>query len=313
VRPQISLAYLLARLTDTIADTTLVLIERRLDALGQLRRRILGQSDRVLDFGQIAQGQSGSAEKTLLQNAEQALETLSAFSPADQQRIRDVLQIIISGQQLDLKRFAGADAKHIQGLGSERELDDYTYRVAGCVGEFWTKICFAHLWPHLPVDYDFFLRNGIRFGKGLQLVNILRDIPRDLRNGRCYLPEPALKSAGLAPADLLVPANMTRLRPLYRSYLAQAEGHLWAGWEYTNALPTNRVRVRLACAWPVLIGVRTLRKLQQENVLDPNLRIKISRAEIRSVIFRSVLLYPFREAWKKQFSQRQLHANEVDS
>ena len=37
IRPQIGLAYLLARTTDTIADTELVPIEQRLDALKRLR------------------------------------------------------------------------------------------------------------------------------------------------------------------------------------------------------------------------------------------------------------------------------------
>ena len=42
VRPQIGLAYLLARATDTIADTGLVPPEARLRALAELRDRILG-------------------------------------------------------------------------------------------------------------------------------------------------------------------------------------------------------------------------------------------------------------------------------
>ena len=37
---------------------------------------------------------------------------------------------------------------------------------------------------------------GIRYGKGLQLVNILRDIPQDLRNGRCYIPLSFLGEVG---------------------------------------------------------------------------------------------------------------------
>ena len=52
-----------------------------------------------------------------------------------------VLAIIISGQALDVRRFAQADAAHVVALQTEAELDDYTYRVAGFVGEFWTKIC----------------------------------------------------------------------------------------------------------------------------------------------------------------------------
>ena len=43
IRPQIGLAYLLARATDTIADTKIVPVERRLEALRALRARILGE------------------------------------------------------------------------------------------------------------------------------------------------------------------------------------------------------------------------------------------------------------------------------
>ncbi len=44
IRPQIGLAYLLARTADTIADSELVPLEQRHDALHKLRDRILGSS-----------------------------------------------------------------------------------------------------------------------------------------------------------------------------------------------------------------------------------------------------------------------------
>ena len=33
----------------------------------------------------------------------------------------------------------------VRALSTENELDEYTYLVAGCVGEFWTDLCFRHL------------------------------------------------------------------------------------------------------------------------------------------------------------------------
>ena len=51
IRPQIGLAYLLARTTDTIADTGLVPLEQRLRLLQALRDRILGACGAPLDFG----------------------------------------------------------------------------------------------------------------------------------------------------------------------------------------------------------------------------------------------------------------------
>ena len=85
--------------------------------------------------------------------------------------------------------------------------------MAGCVGEFWTKICRAHLFPQARLDDAQLLADGIRFGKGLQLVNILRDLPADLHKGRCYLPSEKLEQAGLMPEVLLSPANEAKFLP----------------------------------------------------------------------------------------------------
>src|SRR5271155_1815483 len=68
VRPQIGLAYLLARTTDTVADTDLVPVDERLRALGKLRDNILGTNASPADFGELAQKQGSSAERALLEN-----------------------------------------------------------------------------------------------------------------------------------------------------------------------------------------------------------------------------------------------------
>ena len=302
VRRQISLAYLLARTTDTIADTELADVPSRLEALAALRERILGRNSAPLPLGRLRGGQAPPAERILLERCEESLRLLLELDQGDRQLTRDVLDIIISGQELDLKRFGAAAAGSIAALETEEELDDYIYRVAGCVGEFGTKMCGAHLWPEAGQDGGQ-LGKGVRFGKGLQLVNILRDLPRDLRKGRCYVPAQTLGAAGLAPDDLLSAQNETRFRPVYDKLLAVAEGHLAAGWEYIGGLPRGQVRLRLACAWPVLIGARTLSKLRRENMLDAARRVKVSRPEVRSLILRSVVLYPFARAWDAQFGK----------
>lgn len=146
-------------------------------------------------------------------------------------------------------------------------------------------------------------KNGIRFGKGLQLVNILRDLPMDLRRGRCYIPESRLSEMNLRPQDLLNPSSMDRFRPLYETYLNLAADSLSAGWKYTLSLPFGCCRIRLACAWPALIGIRTLKYLSIGNVLDDRTRIKISRAEIRGIILRSIAFYLFPAPWSRLFER----------
>jgi farnesyl-diphosphate farnesyltransferase len=301
IRPQIGLAYLLARTTDTIADTELVPSEQRLRDLEALRERIQGTGMAPLDFGEMAQRQGSAAERVLLEECETSLALLRALPAADRDLVRGVLNIITSGQALDLRRFAGASAGRIVALGSDADLEDYTYRVAGCVGEFWTKMCRAHVLSGVPLNEEFLMTQAVRFGKGLQLVNILRDLPVDLRKGRCYLPEEKLATIPLAAADLLQPANEPGLRPVYDHYLDRAEAGLAAGWSYTEALPWRHARLRLACAWPLLIGIKTLGRLRRARVLDPQQRVKISRREVRQIVIKSVLLYPWPGAWRMLF------------
>jgi len=298
VRSQIGLAYLLARTTDTIADSEIIPVAQRLRALQQLRERILGLRSTRLDFSEIAGRQGDPAERQLLEKCELSLAQLRDLSPEDLARVREVLRTIISGQELDLQRFAHVSFESLIALPNEAELDDYTYRVAGCVGEFWTKMCRTHLFPKAKLEETQLLAEAVRFGKGLQLVNILRDLPADLRKGRCYLPADKLAQHGLQPADLLQPTNHTKFNLLYQHHLDSAEAHLAAGWKYTNTIPWSQVRVRLACAWPILIGAETIRRLRSGNVLDPNQRVKISRPDVRRIIIQSVLWYPRVSRWR---------------
>jgi farnesyl-diphosphate farnesyltransferase len=316
IRPQIGLAYLLARTADTIADTEIVPLNQRLEALQKFRECIVDKNSRPVNFSDLAGQQGAPEEKLLLEKVGDSLQSLQKFSEADQKIIRNVLATITSGQEMDLKRFARPESTMVDQLMPEptqaialetaRELDDYTYRVAGCVGEFWSKLCRAHLFPTVRLDESQFMTDAVRFGKGLQLINILRDIPADLKKGRCYLPTEKLEQAKLSPQTMLSPINERNFLPLYHEYLDKAEEHLQAGWDYTNTLPFRQFRLRLACAWPILIGMKTIEKLRRANTIDLKQSIKISRSEVRSIIVRSLLACPVRLLWLNLLPQKQL-------
>jgi len=242
------------------------------------------------------------AERTLLKTLDQLFYSLQSFSEDDRLRIRNVLDTITHGQELDLIRFSDASVDRIVALDTDEELDEYTYHVAGCVGEFWTHMCRAHVFPGAPLNDDALFADGIRFGKGLQLVNILRDLPDDLRQGRCYIPKDQLTKHDLQPQDLLDATRIDQFRPLYNKYLRQAEDHLASGWRYTTSLPFVQMRVRLACAWPLLIGLKTVEELFRGNILDGQYHIRIPHSDTRWMILRSVSLYPIPMAWNGLFN-----------
>ena len=302
LREPIGLAYLLARTSDTLADTMLVPAERRREALEALRSRILGQHARPLGSQAFVPHQVSGPERELLERVEESLALLERQPPADRDAIRDVLAIIISGQDLDLERFQGAGIGQVIALATDAELDDYTWRVAGCVGRFWTRLCRRHLFPEAPLDDQVLETEGIRFGKGLQLINVLRDLAVDLQQGRCYLPGDRLRAAGLRPEALLDPAAEPRARAVIDPCLDLAGKHLAAGWDYTNRLPRSQVRLRLACAWPILIGARTLAQLRTAPLLDPEQRVKVTRAEVRRIVVGSILRLGSHRAWRRQFA-----------
>ena len=296
IRPQVSLLYMLARTSDTIADSEQGDASDLLLALESYNDFSQGKTSSLLDISSLAESQRNKSEASLLRNVEKIVSKIADFSESDQKAIRHCLGIIIGGQILDLQRFS-SDEGTILSLESDEELDDYAYRVAGSVGEFWTRMSLDHIFKLKEENLEVELfEKGIRFGKALQMINILRDIPADLSLGRCYIPRGKMERYGITPTDLLEPSSMDSFRPLYDEYLDLTDEYLTSAVQYIEMLPHWKFRLRAACMFPVIIGKRTVSKLREGNVLDPSNRIKIDRSEIKDVIKKVVLSVPSRQA-----------------
>lgn len=284
VRDPIGLAYLLARIADTIADTAEASPGLRLKHLQSFNKMIWNGIDR--DKIQTLQKEVipiDKAEFQLLTKIEPCLEWLHRQLDADRKDIVNVLEKIISGQELDIVRFSGPS--HPRALQNAGELDEYTYLVAGCVGEFWTRVCYRHLPFYSQIDEEKLCKLGASFGKGLQLVNILRDMPADLRAGRCYLPATELEAVGVSPTEVQVSAEL--VRPVFSHWLEIAAGYLEDAFQYIESLSNKRVRI--ACILPWFIGMRTLILLKQNYPLTTKIRIKVTRSEVRKLMLLAPL------------------------
>ena len=300
-----SLAYLLARIADTIADTEHIPASERLNILDRWAKAVASQGSDPIKLWNLSEPASNSPETILLQHAGVILRMLQILGKVDQALIQWVIGTIVTGQLLDLRRFQGGSVDDLTCLTSEDELQDYTYRVAGCVGEFWTRLCFRHLPSQSTAPSEQSIRQAVRFGQGLQLVNILRDVSADRLNGRCYLPSESFERFGLTVKDWQ--PGCSRLQPLYQFYVDQAREHLIAGWDYTTQLPFSWLRVRLACAWPILIGLDTLKALPTDDPLDAERKAKIPRRRVRAHMARSVMCLPFPFLWKRMVTISGVH------
>jgi farnesyl-diphosphate farnesyltransferase len=294
MRDPVGLAYLLARAADTIADTSLIPPAKRMDLLLSLRSQVNGLPDpeTLLRMGlEVASQQSDSDEKILLESLGPALTVLSQLSQSDRDAVRDIVTTITKGMEFDLRTFPAESSGHIVALQKFAELDQYTYMVAGCVGEFWTKMTYAHAPGTFTEHPEVVVDRGIRFGKALQMTNVLRDCGKDLRIGRCYLPAPMLARLELTPQDLLLPETSSRAQPVLFELVKTALDHFREAVTYTLSLPAFSIRLRLACLWPVFIGLETLLLLvNNDRWLDPAKVSKIRRGDVYRIMALSLPL-----------------------
>jgi farnesyl-diphosphate farnesyltransferase len=281
LREPIGLAYLFARAADTIADTRSIPRDQRVRFLLSLRKQL----QEGVDPGALAEmteslagQQSSTSERCLLESLPQAFELLEAMPTQDAIRVRGIVVTLTLGMEFDLTTFPDEESGEVRALENADDLDQYTYMVAGCVGEFWTDISMDRARALRKWDQGEMSELGARFGKALQMTNILRDVPGDLRIGRCYLPKSELDAVGVSPEDLMSPATGDRARPVLADGIRLALDHYSSAESYLSAIPRRCVRLRLAAAWPLLIGLGTLDVLaKNRRWLDSDHPSKVSR------------------------------------
>jgi farnesyl-diphosphate farnesyltransferase len=295
IRDQLGLAYLFARAADSIADTDVIERSRRLELLIEFRAQFR-EPDRV-DWGAVraiqtalAPHQGDSWERRLMNSLEACFRIYGEFSASDRTNLCRLMGTLTKGMEMDLIRFPGQSAAELEAFSSLEDLELYTYYVAGCVGEYWTEVVCMHRPALAAWNRTEMAKLGIRFGKGLQLTNVLKDVARDLQRGRCYLPADLLKEAGLEPRDLLRRESLPALKPVLHRLSAAALGHLDQGWVYTLLIPRREFRLRLACTWPILFAGGTLdRVVRSPALLDPDTIVKIPKREVYRVLALTTL------------------------
>ena len=266
MREPISLAYLLARASDTLADTETLDAELRYEMLEGFSEIIHGGDSKLwLDrlSSEVTPKQKHEGEKRLMENMHGIFSWLASIKgAATYAAIITVMDHILRGQKLDIERFELRDDFQFT---HDDELEEYCYLVAGCVGEFWTEIGFLTLDGFAYEDRAKMHSWGADYGKGLQLINILRDLPSDLENGRCYLPN---VDAG----------NKEAIMKASERWRARARDYLQSGATYADALVHRRTRI--ATALPSIIGERTLDLLDQADWKTLQAGVKISRKQV---------------------------------
>lgn len=283
MRRGIALGYMLARATDSVADTSTAAPGKRAEVLRQMRRAVLGdlsadEQEALLRLlrGEMAEAQTKESEATLLRRFGECLEELAQVSEVERQLLRRVLSRIVKGQLWDLSYFD--EHKVVESAG---ETLRYTYLVAGCVGEFWTDLGLATMGEEFcpPERRDIMAQAAVRYGQGLQLVNILRDMDEDAARGRVYLSPYRERGKTMCPCTTP------------EVWHSRAYWFLWDGLDYARRLGT--FRLRFTAMLPALLGQKTLRLIEQRAGSE---RVKISRWTVYATLLEAARLSAWRRA-----------------
>jgi farnesyl-diphosphate farnesyltransferase len=259
-------AYLLCRIVDTIED------DRRLPP--PTRARLFAAFDDALasaasersepavifqDLARRAWLGTGD-EGTLCAEAAIVFRAFSFLSGAEREAIAPRILEMSSGMNEYSRR---ADERGGLRLLDLEDLERYCHYVAGTVGELLTEL--FSLGCRLPAGAGERLdARASRFGIGLQLVNILKDVAEDAERGDCFLPIAVAADHGADLEHLLDPSQRRPALEMCRSLSQRAREHLVAAEEYTLAWPlTGSGRdARLFCAGPLALALATLRQIE---------------------------------------------------
>jgi farnesyl-diphosphate farnesyltransferase len=249
LREPLGLAYLLARASDTIADSGSM---PRGERISRLEGLAAGECPE--EWVETTPPSFSRSEAELLGSLPGLLSLLGEHPDCDE--ITGLWRQILEGQLFDLRRFAPGSAPL-----AHAELEHYCDLVAGSVGRTWTRLIARHAPCVLLVPAAELLSPASEYGKGLQLLNILRDREADRAAGRHYLEEGALAEP-----------------------LEQAREWLAAGEQYLRALRPGRIL--MASALPLDLARATLPLVASA---PPGTRAKLSRPEVGRTIAAGLL------------------------
>ncbi|MDC3961060.1 squalene/phytoene synthase family protein [Polyangium jinanense] len=279
-------AYLLCRIVDSIEDANPIAPETRVslfDAFDALMRGEAGSlSEFEARFTDEAIGMS-EADRALCKGAGAVFRVYRALPAADQEAIRPWVLEMSRG----MREYAGrADAEGKTRIRDVADLERYCYFVAGTVGELLTAL-FERAVPTASEEVrKAAWSRATRFGLGLQMVNVLKDVAEDLDRGACFLPEDVLARHGVRRDALLSPEARAGGLAAVSEVCTIARGHLDAAVEYTLCWPGREgAEVRAFCAVPLALAIATLREVERgEDTLVRGREPKIDKRLVAEVL-----------------------------
>jgi farnesyl-diphosphate farnesyltransferase len=286
----VTVAYLLCRIADTVEDEASLSKKDKEELLLTYADMFKQEEEenKIKFLSGVANIPDHNTDVSLTKNLERVLAVYKTFHP----EVQKMIATWVVEMTLGMKKYSQSSARRKQQfLRSMKELDEYMYYVAGTVGHMLTSL-FTYfskkITPTLYRKLEFFSES---FGKGLQMVNIIRDMAGDLKRGQSYIPDEILTKYQLTRQTIFETQNQKNAELMFDELIQTAVGHLDKALAYVVLIPKEETRIRLFCLLPMFWAMQTLREIQENSLqlLTPE-KVKISRKVIRTEFYKSLIL-----------------------
>lgn len=276
-------AYLLCRIVDTIEDEVSLDSEQKkhfCSAFIDIVKTGYNAKSFAEELAPLLSEQTIPAEHTLIHLTPRVIEITHSFDPVQIDALSECVDVMAKGmlifQDIDLHA----------GLNTMKDMDDYCYYVAGCVGEMLAKL-FCHYSEEINQHKEELLTLSVSFGQGLQMTNILKDIWDDAKRGVCWLPQDIFTETGFDLKNLTPETNDENFRKGLEHLISMAQEHLHNALKYTQLLPANETGIRNFCLWALGMSVLTLKNIKNNLSFNDSNQVKITRKDVKKTIFIS--------------------------
>jgi farnesyl-diphosphate farnesyltransferase len=278
----VRLGYLLCRIADTIEDDSALHATRKGELLDEFAA-CFDDSERAGEYGRTTLELSANHDdRALVSAAGEVFALYRRLEQPTQAILRRWILEMVSGMRSFVLQYP--NGIRIANVGEFRR---YCYFVAGTVGHLLTDLWLENSLAVNARVHAQLLEDCESFGEALQVVNILKDVAWDAEHGNAvFIPADLLHAAGSDHSRILDATQRSANRAALGPLILIAKDDIERSLRYIENVPLHAFRVRLFCALPILFAVATTRAIEQsEEMLLRGGGVKISRAEVRNIIF----------------------------
>ena len=273
LRGEITLAYLLLRVSDHLEDSKVLADETKISLLGDWHRALAEPAERATVVERVGQTREDTPDALVARHVETVLVGLDRMRP----RAREIVVRRVRESTKGMARWTRRGSV----FDTEADLDDYMHEVAGRVGLLLTEL-FALRLSGVARSRERMMKLGREFGLALQTVNVIRGLHEDPRRGWVYVPRSFVPDDLQSPVAIFDPSNVTAAMTVLDRLAAKADNHLAAARSYVRLIPRRHHRVRLFCLLPLFFAIRTL-AVSRNNPDVLRTEVKMTRNEVHAI------------------------------